>query len=275
MNSDDADDDTKTSPDVDMEQPMDMASVNDFPAEHWQEDTDTTIHPPPPVAEPTPSAAPPTSLVADSTPLMADPAPLVADPTPVVVDPTPVVADPTPLVAEPTIHDRVVDLVARVSAMELAERGTIARIDAMEREFDSRISSMRAEFSAVQLSFSGTVDVVHGLVTLVEKLRRECTQTNPSFLPPVMAPVVGSSATAMGRRYLTGVFDASVAPNANSVGVAQASASCSFSRPDGQASTFTSGQPSSEPALAGPSSAPAVNSHFSLSSPASATHSLP
>jgi hypothetical protein len=90
-----------------MEQPVPIASVNDFPAQHWQEDTDVTIPPPPPVTKPTPLAPPPT--------------PSTAPPMPLIADPTPIVANPTPLVADPMIHDRVVALAARVSAMELAD----------------------------------------------------------------------------------------------------------------------------------------------------------
>ncbi|KAG1760553.1 hypothetical protein EDD22DRAFT_848420 [Suillus occidentalis] len=137
----DADEDVKMSSVANMEQP---------------EDTDVTIPPPP-----TPSTAPPM--------------PLIADPTSIVANPTLIIPDPTPLVANPMIHDCVVALAARVSAMELANQGTIARIEAMEHEFDSHISSMQTEFSNVQLSFTATVEVVNGLTNLVERLQQEHT----------------------------------------------------------------------------------------------------
>ncbi|KAG1847316.1 hypothetical protein DFJ58DRAFT_730198 [Suillus subalutaceus] len=98
---------------------------------------------------------------------------------------------------------------------------------------------------------------------------------DPSFPPPAMGPTSGSTATAMGIKYLTGVFGPSVAPNANSVAVGQPSASRPFSRPDVQGSTFSSGQPSSESVQASPSSAPAIQCDFSVSCPASTTSSLP
>ncbi|KAG2029401.1 hypothetical protein BDR03DRAFT_1018448 [Suillus americanus] len=210
--------------DANMDELVAITSANDFPAKHWQEDTDITISPPPPVTEPTTSAA-----------------------------------EHTPLVAEPTIYDCVVALLAGVAAMELANSTTITRIDVIEHDFDARISSMRAEFSTMQLNFNGMEGIV----------------VNPSFPPPMMAPTAGSSATAMGMRYLTDVFDPSVAPTANLVGVAQALASRLFACPDVQGSMFISGQPSYESAQAGLSSAPAVQSQFSVSLAASETHSLP
>ncbi|KAG1766135.1 hypothetical protein EV702DRAFT_1257295 [Suillus placidus] len=189
-----------------------MASTNDFPADHWPEETNNIPIPPPP--------------------------------------------PPPPLAAEPTVHECVAVLVARVAAMEMADRDTQARIDAMEQDFDSRITSMRAKFTNVQLSFNQMVDVVTGLSDMVEKFRQEHSFPNPSFPPPVMVPTGGSTATAMGVKYLTGVFGPSLAPNADS----QPSASRPFSRPDVQGSTFTSGQPSSESVEAGPSSGPAIPS---------------
>ncbi|KAG1720609.1 hypothetical protein EDD22DRAFT_854598 [Suillus occidentalis] len=234
----DADEDMKMSSVANMEQPVPIMSVNNFPAEHWQEDTDVTI-PPPPVTEPTPSAPPPM--------------PSTTPPMPLVTNPTPVIPDPTPLVADPTIHDHVVALAARVSAMELADQGTIARIDTMERKFDSHISSMWAEFSDVQLSFTTTVEVVETSVG---------AHGNQPIIP---ATSDGPSHWFLCHSNGYEVFDC----------VPQASVSCQFPHPDGQGSTFTSGQPSSESALARPSSAPAINSHFNVSSPASATHSLP
>ncbi|KAG1776911.1 hypothetical protein EV702DRAFT_1227857 [Suillus placidus] len=196
-----------------------MASTNDFPADHWPEETNNIPIPPPP--------------------------------------PPP----PPPLAAELTVHECVAALVARVAAM----------IDAMEQDFDSRITSMRAEFTDVQLSFNQMVDVVTGLSNMVEKFRQEHSFPNPSFPPPVMVPTGGSTATAMGVKYLTGVFGPSLAPNADS----QPSASRPFGRPDVQGSTFTSGQPSSESVEAGPSSGPTIPSDVSVSSPASVAPSLP
>ncbi|KAG1834618.1 hypothetical protein DFJ58DRAFT_735784 [Suillus subalutaceus] len=222
--------------------PAAMASAKDFPADHWQEVTDDTpILPPPPPPPPPPAPA----------------------------------AKPTTSSAELTIHDCVVSLAARVAAMEMADRNTLARVDAMEHNFNSCISSMRAEFSDVQLSFNATVDVVNGLANMVEKMRQERSVLNTSFPPPAIGPTGASTATDMGIRYLTGVFGPSVAPNADSVAVSQPSASRPFGRPDVQGRTFTSGQPSSESVQAGPSSAPPIQCDLSVSCPASTTSSLP
>ncbi|KAG1828769.1 hypothetical protein DFJ58DRAFT_848923 [Suillus subalutaceus] len=221
-----------------VDRPAAMASAKDFPADHWQEVTDDTpILPPPP--PPAPAAKPTTSS------------------------------------AKPTIHDRVVSLAVRVTAMEMADRNTLARVNAMEHDFDSRISSMRAEFSDVQLSFNAMVDVVNGLANMVKKMRQEHSVLNTSFPPPAIGPTGASTATDMGIRYLTGVFGPSVAPNADSVAVGQPSASRPFGRPDVQGRTFTSGQPSSELVQASPSSAPPIQCDLSVSCPASTTSSLP
>ncbi|KAG1820927.1 uncharacterized protein BJ212DRAFT_1297408 [Suillus subaureus] len=172
-------------------QPAAMVLANNFPLDHWQEDTNDI-----PIPLPLPAAK------------------------------------PTTLAAEWTIHDCMVVLAARVTAMEMANHNTLARVDAMEQEFNACISSMQAKFSAMQLSFNGTVDTVQGLANMVKKLWQECTVLNPSFPPPMMGPTSGSSATAMGVRYLTGVFGPSVTPTANSVSIGQPSASHPFSRPD-------------------------------------------
>ncbi|KAG2337905.1 hypothetical protein BDR05DRAFT_952269 [Suillus weaverae] len=203
-----------------------MASTNDFPTDHWPEETNNIPMPPPP---------------------------------------------PPPLAAKLTIHECVAALAARVAAMEMADHDTQARIDAMEQDFDSHITSMWAEFTDVQLSFNQMVDVVTSLSNMVEKFRQEHSFLNPSFPPPVMVQTGGSTATAIGVKYLTGMFGPSLAPNADS----QPSASRPFSCPDVQGSTFTSGQPSSESVEAGPSSGPAVPSDVSVSSPASVAPSLP
>ncbi|KAG2336370.1 hypothetical protein BDR05DRAFT_953418 [Suillus weaverae] len=226
--------DTEQQADVAVVMPT-MALTNDFPADHWPEETNNIPIPPPPLP---------------------------------------------PLAAKPTVHECVAALAARVAAMEMANRDTQARIDAMEQDFDSCITSMWAEFTDVQLSFNQTVDVVTGLSNMVKKFRQERSFLNPSFPPPVMVPTGGSMATAMGVKYLTGVFGPSLAPNADS----QPSVSRPFCHPDVQGSTFTSGQPSSESmeaspssesAQVGPSSGPAVPSDVSVSSPASASPSLP
>ncbi|KAG1847315.1 hypothetical protein DFJ58DRAFT_730197 [Suillus subalutaceus] len=103
---------TAVMPSETIDWPAAMASVKDFPAEHWQEVTnETPILPPPPPPPPAPAATPTTSL------------------------------------AKPTIHDCVVSLAARVAAMEMADHNTLARVDAMEHDFDSYISSMRRKCS--------------------------------------------------------------------------------------------------------------------------------
>ncbi|KAG2347664.1 hypothetical protein BDR05DRAFT_945370 [Suillus weaverae] len=112
--------DTEQQADVAVVMPT-MALTNDFPADHWPEETNNIPIPPPP---------PP----------------------------------PPPLAAELTIHERVAALAARVTAMEMANRDTQARIDAMEQDFDSCITSMQAEFTDIQLSFNQTVDVVTGVM---------------------------------------------------------------------------------------------------------------
>ncbi|KAG1770165.1 hypothetical protein EV702DRAFT_1202577 [Suillus placidus] len=182
---------------------------------------------------------------------------------------------PPPPATEPTTHECLIALTAQVAAMEMADRNALTRVDAMELDFDSRICSMSAELSAMQFDVSATVTLVNGLLNMVEKLQQERSVPNPSFLPPTMGPSHGSSATAMGMRYLNGVFGPSVTPNIDSVDVGQPSVSRPFGRPDAQGSTFTSGQESSGSAQAGPSSAPAFPSHFTTASPASETNSLP
>ncbi|KAG1832629.1 hypothetical protein DFJ58DRAFT_847963 [Suillus subalutaceus] len=229
---------TVVTPSETVDRPAAMASAKDLPADHWQE-------------------------VTDDTPILPPPPHLLLRP------------NPLPSSAKPTIHDRVVSLAARVAAMEMADHNTLTRVNAMEHDFDSRISSMRAEFSDVQLSFNAMVDVVNGLANMVEKMRQERSVLNTSFPPPAIGPTGASTATDMGIRYLTGVFGPSVAPNADSVAVGQPSASRPFGRPDVQGRTFTSGQPSSELVQVGPSSAPPIQCDLSVSCPASTTSSLP
>ncbi|KAG2033061.1 hypothetical protein BDR03DRAFT_985233 [Suillus americanus] len=275
--SDVADQDINMSHAADTEQETDVAAVtstepvnqapaivsaDDFTPKHWQEPADPISIPPPP----------------------SPPAPI----------------DPPTSSAEPSIHDRVVALTAQVAAMTMANRNALARVDAMECDFDARISSMRAEFSALQLDFSATVTLVNNLVIVVENLRQKYAILNPLFPPPVMTLGHGSSATAMGMQYTTGVYGPSlapmtplvpigqpsasgsvslpvmqgtsggaVAPNPPLADVGQGSVSCLFGRSDGHGTTFTSGQASSGSAEAGPSS------HFPVKLPASETRSLP
>ncbi|KAG1776223.1 hypothetical protein EV702DRAFT_1046375 [Suillus placidus] len=138
---------------------------------------------------------------------------------------------PPPPVTKPTTHECLVALTAQVAAMEMANCIALARVDAMELDFDSRICSMRAELSAMQFDVSAMVTLVNGLLNMVEKLRQERSVPNPSFLPPTMGTSHGSSATAMGMRYLNGVFGPSVTPNTDSVDIGQPSVSCPFGRP--------------------------------------------
>ncbi|KAG1767884.1 hypothetical protein EV702DRAFT_1203543 [Suillus placidus] len=163
---------------------------------------------------------------------------------------------PPPPATKPTTHKCLVALTAQVAAMEMADHVALARVDAMELDFDSCICSMRAELSAMQFDVSATVTLVNGLLNMVKKLQQERSVPNPSFLPPTMGP-------------------SHVTPNTDSVDVGQSLVSYPFSRPDVQGSTFTSGQESSGSAQAGPSSAPAFPSHFTAASPASETNFLP
>ncbi|KAG1794830.1 uncharacterized protein HD556DRAFT_1442615 [Suillus plorans] len=218
-----------------VDQPGAIASADDFPHDHWLENTDDL---------PVPHVPP--TRVADAVSLPSAP-------------------------PAPTILERVLALTAQVNAMQTADDNALARVNAMEHDFDARISSMRAELSAVQLDVGTTVTLVNGLVGLVEKLRQERVLANPSFPPPMVSHGNDSTATAFGMRYLNGVFGPSIAPIPLSVGVGQTSASRSFGRPDMQGSTSISGNLSSASAHAGPLSAPAPGgSHFP-----SATHSPP
>ncbi|KAG1843072.1 hypothetical protein C8R48DRAFT_780809 [Suillus tomentosus] len=222
------------------DQPGAIASADDFPHDHWLEDTHNLPVP----------HVPPTH-VADAVSLPSAP-------------------------SAPTILDCVLALTAQVNAMQTADDNALARVNAMEHDFDARISSMCAELSAMQLDVGTTVTLVNGLVSLVEKLRQEHVLANPSFPPPMVSHGNDSTATAFGMRYLNDVFGPSIAPMPLSVGVGQTSASRSFGRPDMQGSTSISGHLSSVSAHAGPSSTPAPGeSHFAVKPPPPATNSPP
>ncbi|KAG1801758.1 hypothetical protein EV424DRAFT_1545390 [Suillus variegatus] len=199
-----------------VDQPIIIASADDFPADHWLETDDVPI----PIPSPTP-AADPLSLPSAT--------------------------------SAPTILERVLALTTQVTAMQMADKNAVARVNAMEREFDARISSMHAELSAMQLDVGATVTLVNGLVGLVEKLRQERVLPNPSFALPMIGQGNDTLATAFSMRYLNGVFGPSVVPIPVSVGVGQTSVSCLPGRLNTQGSTFTSGSVSSALAHAGPS----------------------
>ncbi|KAG1809845.1 uncharacterized protein HD556DRAFT_1452297 [Suillus plorans] len=127
-----------------------------------------------------------------------------------------------------------------VTAMQMADKNALARVNAMEQEFDTHISSMCAELSSMQLDVGATVTLVNRLVSLVEKLQQEWVLTNPSFSPPILSHGDDFSATTFGMRYLNGVFGPLVAPIPLSIGVSQTSASCPSGHPDMQGGTFTS-----------------------------------
>ncbi|KAG0698121.1 hypothetical protein DFH29DRAFT_878203 [Suillus ampliporus] len=210
-------------------EPQVIASADDFPADHWAEPHSNGIPTPPATTVP----LPPASLL--------------------------------PTVS--TIHKRMLALTAQVAAMQLANQNALARVDAMEQDFNTHISSMRAELSSMQFDVGATITLVNGLVCLVEKLWQDHVIPNPSFPAPVISPANASTATAMGYRYLNGVFGPSVGPLPMSVGVGKPSVSRPFGCPDMQGTTFMSGQVSSVSAPAGPSN--------TVPSPASAAHSLP
>ncbi|KAG1899438.1 uncharacterized protein F5891DRAFT_1189890 [Suillus fuscotomentosus] len=188
-----------------VDQPGAMASVDDFPANHWVEpvgDMPIPIPPPTPAAEPLSLPLAPSSS---------------------------------------TILERVLALTTQVTAMQMAEENANARVNVMEQEFEARISSMRAELSSMQLDVGTMVTLVNGLVGLVEKLWQERVLANPSFPPPMISHGNESSATTFGMRYLNGVFSPLVTPMPFSVGVSQTSVSCPPRRPDTQGTTFPSG----------------------------------
>ncbi|KAG1807076.1 hypothetical protein EV424DRAFT_1544021 [Suillus variegatus] len=149
-----------------VDQPIVIASADDFPADHWLENTDDA-----PILIPSPTPA-------------ADPLSLPS------------------ATSAPTILERVLALTTQVTAMQMANETALARVNAMEQEFDARISSMRAELSSMQLDVSATVTLVNGLVSLVEKLRQEWVLPNPSFALPMIGQGNDTLATAFGMRYL-------------------------------------------------------------------------
>ncbi|KAG0694187.1 hypothetical protein DFH29DRAFT_880869 [Suillus ampliporus] len=166
-----------------------------------------------------------------------------------------------------TIHEHVLALTAQVTAMQMADQDALARVNVMEQDFNTRISSMCAELSSMQLDVSTTVTLVNGLVCLVEKLQQDQVVANPSFPAPMISDVDGSSATTFNQRYLNGVFGPLVGAIPHSVGLNQTLVSRPFGHPDMQGSMFMSGQASLVPAHASPSSA--------VPSAASAMQSLP
>ncbi|KAG1816499.1 uncharacterized protein BJ212DRAFT_1480941 [Suillus subaureus] len=143
---------------------------------------------------------------------------------------------------------------ASVNAMDLGNEIVLARVDAMEKDFEMYISSMHVEVSGVQHQLAITVLSIDGLVNMVKKLQQAHAATNPLFPAPLISNLGATMATtqvqAMGMQYLNGIYG----PSGN---------------------TFTSGQATSISALAGPSSTPAgVGPHFDMLSPTSATCSV-
>ncbi|KAG2100518.1 hypothetical protein BD769DRAFT_1393941 [Suillus cothurnatus] len=222
------------------DQPAAITSADDFPAEHWLEDTDDI-----------PILIPPPTPVADHLSLASEP-------------------------SSPTIRQRLLALMSQVTVMQIANDYAVTRMDAMEHEFDTCISLMHAELSSMQLDVSTTVTLVNGLVCIVEKLRQECILPNPSFPPPAIRYGNESLATAFGMRYLNGVYGPSVAPVTLSAGVSQTSVSRPSGRSDMQGTTLASSSASSASRHASPSSAPAAGElHLAVVSPPPAQHSLP
>ncbi|KAG2072143.1 hypothetical protein BDR04DRAFT_1117191 [Suillus decipiens] len=242
---------TPTEPKVN--HPAAIASADDFPTDHWQEDPDTIVMPPP------------------SPPYFPSPLPHLTEPT--VLD------------AEFTVHDWVVILVAPVAAMEVADQDVAARVNAMHLDFDTHISALWVEFLSMKADLYTTVILIDGVLNMVETLWQDHSAPNPLFLLPMADPNVASSAATLGRRYLNSVFNPLVTPSTNSVGITEASASCPFGHPDVQGTTFTSGQVTAEPVhasplsvsvLDGPSSTPMQADSLSTPSlPPSKAHTLP
>jgi len=165
------------------DQPAAITSADDFPAKHWLEDTNDI---PIPIPPPTP--------VADHFSLASEP-------------------------SSPTIRQCLLALMSQVTAMQITDDHAVARMDAMEHEFDTHISLMCAKLSSMQLDVSTTVTLVNGLVGIVEKLQQEHILPNPLFQPPAIRHGNESLATAFGMRYLNGVYGPSVAPVTLSAGV--------------------------------------------------------
>ncbi|KAG1752346.1 uncharacterized protein EDB91DRAFT_1243124 [Suillus paluster] len=196
----------------------------------------------------------------------------------VILTPTPVAGDVSlPSASLPltisTIHKCVVSLAPQVTAMQVTNQNTLARVDAVEQDCETWISSMRAELSFMHLDLGATVTLMNGLVGLVEKLQQTHTVANSLFPPLIISNFGATSATTqvqvMGIRYLNGVYSPLVGTSASAAGP-------SASHPDMHSNTFTSGQVSLVSAHADPSSAPAVvGPHSAGTSPASATQSLP
>ncbi|KAG1865568.1 hypothetical protein C8R48DRAFT_772572 [Suillus tomentosus] len=126
----DDDTDTKQHTDIAMEKSVDpddqimvdqlivIASADDFPADHWLENTDDV---PIPIPPPTPAA------------------------------------DPLFLPLAPTILKHVLALTTQVTTMQMANKNALARVNAMKQEFDARISSMHAKLSSMQLDVGATM----------------------------------------------------------------------------------------------------------------------
>ncbi|KAG2075571.1 hypothetical protein BDR04DRAFT_1114741 [Suillus decipiens] len=139
-----------------------------------------------------------------------------ADPISIPPPPSPPASiDPPTSSTELSIHDCVVALTAQVAAITMADHNALTR----------------AEFSALQLDFSGTVTLVNDLLNIVENLWQKYAILNSSFPPLVMTLSHGSSATAMGMQYTTGVYGPSLAPMTPLVPISQPSASGSVGLP--------------------------------------------
>jgi hypothetical protein len=132
------------------DQPAAIASADDFPAKHWLEDTDDI---PIPIPPPTPAA--------DRLSLASEP-------------------------SSPTICQCLLALMSQVTAMQIADDHAVARMDTMEHEFDTHISSMHTELSSMQLDVSTTMTLVNGLVSIVVKLWQERILPNPLFPLPAI-----------------------------------------------------------------------------------------
>ncbi|KAG2130434.1 uncharacterized protein EDB93DRAFT_1255920 [Suillus bovinus] len=201
-----------------------IALVDDFPADHWQKETNVI---PLPIYPAMPATDRPSSTPAPS-----------------------------------NTHEHVLALAAQVTAMEMANRNAVARVNAMEQDFNSRISSMRLKLLVMQLN--------HGREASAEVI------PNPLFQPPTMSYGNSSSATVFGMRYLNSIFGPLVPPIPQSANIGQQSAYGPSACLDIQGTTFTSGQASSASKLAGPSSTPAaVGPHCPATSPVSTMRPLP
>ncbi|KAG1814387.1 uncharacterized protein BJ212DRAFT_1482122 [Suillus subaureus] len=131
-------------------QPDPIALEDDFPADHWLEPTSNNM--PLGIPSPTPAANHVSFHSASLPPTISN------------------------------VHKHVLALAAQVAAMQMVDQDALTRVNAMERDFETHMLSMHAEFSQMQQDVGHTVTVVDSLVGLVKKLHLG-THCQQSILP--------------------------------------------------------------------------------------------